>query len=410
MNQAKFVCEEGKCTACGSCIQICPVHCISYYKNSHETKMAIKDPTKCTSCHLCESACPQNMIRRGSKPLRCYAAWSCAENERLTSASGGIATEIYNHFASIGGYYAGVSIDSDYTTTYKLNNYPTYMGEFKNSKYVYSDTVDVFKKIAKTLGMGKEVAFIGLPCQVAGLEQYLEVKRINCSRLFLVDIVCHGTAPDEFLKEHITSIEEKKKRKAKQVLFRDPDEGTHTFTFSLKDDKGTFYKKKVHRTDTYQVGYHNGIIYRDNCYQCRYACCERYGDLTISDFSGLGKIQPFEMSHRNVSCVLVNTEKGQEIIDLLAIEKSICAHERPLDEALKYEKQLQHPTPETDYRKKFLALYEQTHDFEFSVQQSAAPIMKRNELRYYSHVEEIRNCISAVVPRKMKTRLKRLLK
>lgn len=408
MYQGIFICEETKCTACGSCIQICPKHCVSYISNSHETKIAAINLNECISCHLCESACPQNSLIIGNKPIRCYVAWSNDHKARISSASGGIATEIYKYFASKGSDYAGVSINPDFSCSYKLYENNQYLGEFSNSKYVYSDTVDVYQRIAEKLKFGKDVVFIGLPCQVAGLKQFLKVKLINCSNLFLVDIVCHGTASEVFLKAHIASIEKRKKRNAKKVLFRDPNAGTNTFTFSLMDDRGTFYKKKVHRTDSYQVGYHYGIIYRDNCYQCRYACSQRQGDLTISDFSGLGKIQPFEMSHNNVSCILVNTNKGQELVNLLVLNNSIYANERPLDEALKHEKQLLHPTPESDYHKKFLDLYEQTHDFEFALQHSAAPIMKRNELRYYSHIDEIKKLLSAIIPPKIKKLLKKL--
>lgn len=310
-----FVCEEGKCTACRSCEQICPVDCISLIKNAHETTAAIYNKEKCISCNLCKNACPQISKRNGLYPIKCYAAWSTNEEIRINSASGGIATEIYRYYASINGLFTGVSIDNELYARYKLSKSLDDINLFQNSKYVESDTGEVFSQIELALKNNNTIVFIGLPCHVAGLKSYLGTNGISTEGLTTVDIVCHGTTPVIFLIDHVNHIAARKKRCLSDISFRDPHEGTHTFTFTLSDSKGTYYKKKVDRDDVYQIGYHQGLTYRDNCYSCIFACPQRQGDLTISDFSGLGKEAPCDYSGYSVSCVLVNSEKGMELFN-----------------------------------------------------------------------------------------------
>lgn len=67
----KAVVDEGKCTACGTCVAICPVEVIRLEKHAGK-RSAVIDEQRCLDCTLCVSRCPENavrMIERGS-PLR----------------------------------------------------------------------------------------------------------------------------------------------------------------------------------------------------------------------------------------------------------------------------------------------------------------------------------------------------
>lgn len=400
-----FVCGSG-CTACGSCIQICPKSCIEYKLDSMKVKKAVINSEKCIGCNLCKKSCPEcNEIELFS-PKKSFAAWSMDELIRRESASGGIATEMYRFFAENNGFYAGVLMDEKLHAEYRIFNTVEYYTAFQNSKYVHSNTGNIFINIADILNDGDAVLVVGLPCQVSGLIRFLKAKGTGTQKLITVDIVCHGTTPIEYLEQHIENVENKKHRKATEVYFRDPKEGTHTFTFSLKDTKGTFYKKKVHRTDSYQLGYHLGISYRDNCYQCHYACRNRCADLTISDYSGLGKAKPCAYSSRNVSCILVNTDKGEKFVSDLISNNRIYAEERPLCEELENEKQLNHPTRITKMRKDFIDYYVASDDFDIAIKKATKKIMIKNEIRYHLHVQEVRYYLSKVIPKGIKEILK----
>lgn len=407
---SQLVCEKNMCSACGSCIQICPQQCISYASNEHETISTVIDKTKCIGCNLCTKACPQISHCVGNVPVACYAAWSSDEIIRHNSASGGVAAEFYRLFAEKGAYFAGVSLDSNHTATYKLYHGIEQYTAFQNSKYVYSSTENVYEEIATVAKAGNEVLFVGLPCQVAGLKKHLEAMYIDTSNILFIDIVCHGTTPNEFLNEHISYLEKKLGKHATEVFFRDPSQGTFTFTFSLKERGQIFYQKKVHRNDPYQIGYHYGITYRDNCYQCRFAQPARIGDITLADFSGLGKIATCDFPKRKVSCVLINTAKGKGAFQKLVAENKLVAKERPLDEALKYETQLIHPTSAPENRKMFFNEYEKTQDFEKAMTLAAKKIIFKNEAKHFFCIEKVHQIISKTVPTSVKKKIKAFLK
>lgn len=408
--QRDYICKEGDCTACGSCIQICPKNCITYISNNHETVSAVINREHCIACQMCNKACPQlnKVILNDSKVS--YAAWSEIPEHRETSASGGVAAELYRYFAEKNACYAGVSIDETFVASYRLLSGVRESNSFKNSYYVHSDTKNIFNEIRNHLIQAKDVLFIGLPCQVAGLKQFLKVKNTSEDHLFTVDLVCHGTTPSKFLINHIAYLEGKKNGKAQTVSFRDPEFGTYTYTFTLrKADGKLLYKKEVHRNDEYQIGYHYGIAYRDNCYRCNYARRERCGDITLADYSGLGTVKPCSYTNRNVSCILVNTKKGGDIVKDLIKNGYIHAEIRPIEEELNNERQLRSPTPITRFRELFLRKYEKTGKFEVSIKTSAKYIMFKNEVYYYLHIDKFRKILSIILPTSLKEKMRKML-
>ena len=235
---------------------------------------------------------------------------------------------------------------------------------------------------------------------MAGLKNYLTAVKCDLTSLLTVDLVCHGTAPKKYLQDHINRLEKKYSKKANTVYFRDPYTYTHTYTFTLRDfSNKVFYKKNVYRDDTYQVGYHSGIIYRENCYSCPYACRHRQGDLTLADFSGVGTVAPCNYDNKNVSCVLVNSQKGEVILKQLAKDERIYLEERPMQEEFKTEKQLRQPTQISNERLEFVRQYQKMHDFENSVAIAAKKRIQKNQLHYYSHIDDIKNVLRKIFPR-----------
>ena len=71
---------------------------------------------------------------------------------------------------------------------------------------------------------------------------------------------------ENYLKQHIKQIEHKKGKQGLQINFRDPKYGTHKYYFTLANNDTVFYKKNVKQDDEFQIAYHRGIAYRENCY------------------------------------------------------------------------------------------------------------------------------------------------
>lgn len=77
---------------------------------------------KCIDCKLCEKVCPLQKGIIGNSPYKCFAAWSDNQDVRKTSASGGVAMELYRYFLISGGKVAGVKMSSPFEATFLLTN------------------------------------------------------------------------------------------------------------------------------------------------------------------------------------------------------------------------------------------------------------------------------------------------
>ena len=349
--------NKEKCTGCGACRDVCPKQCITLQPDSLGAIYPIVETEVCIKCGICVKTCPIERPLEFHNPIRVYAAWSNSAHVRLTSASGGIAYELYRYWIQKGGVATGVVYERAKGCHFVLLEKESDIRPTQNSKYTFSDTDGIYKVVKEKLEAGFSVLFIGVPCQVAGLYGFLK-KRYN--NLVTVDIVCHGMPPATYLKQHIESIENKKDEHTSELYFRDPKYHTNSFTFTLRNKEGKeFYNKKVLSTDNYQLGYHRALIYRENCYHCRYARRERISDLTISDFFGLGRFAPCNFEKNNISCVTPNTSVGLDIIQSI----DVILKDRPMEEAFNVEKQLQHPSSKHLQREKFEKEYKMSKSY-----------------------------------------------
>lgn len=339
---------EEKCTGCMACVQSCPKQCIHICADSQGHTYPEIDDKICISCYKCKNSCPILYDFSASYPKKAYAVWSLDEKLRKASASGGAAAELYKTAIHNGWWICGVVYTENFHVEHILTNSAQKIKAFQQSKYVYSEVNDVYCKIKKKLEQGNGVLFISLPCKIAGLKGYLRKEYEN---LITVDIVCHGTPSHKILYEHIMNVQGK--NKATHLTFRKDNE----FLFELKASNRTIYKR-IGRQDTYLAAFLEGLNYRKSCYQCPYAKPERVGDLTICDFWGLGTKIPFEHPYTgSISAILVNSVKGAQFFE--NSRSKLFVEERPVEEAVEGNHQLNEPTKMHPQNEQFTIQYEQ---------------------------------------------------
>lgn len=373
------LCEKDNCSACSACVNICPKNAISYKKNDLGFCYPTIDDKLCVNCGLCEKKCHIKNDIKKEYPKKAYAVWSSDNEDRKTSTSGGAASVFYQHILANKGVCYGATYDENLNVVIKGYD-DANVRQFKNSKYVHSEMGDSYKTIKQNLDDNKQVIFIGLPCQVAALKVYLDK---NYKNLVLVDIICHGTPPQEYLTSHIKNLEKKHRKKANYVSFRLDNE----FYFTLKSLEKNKPFVSIHKDiDTYLLSFFEALTYQDACYNCKYACNERVSDITIGDFWGLGVEEPFDHPYSGaISLVLTNTEKGMDFFNEV---KAKCFYEeRKVEEALKGNAQLNYPSVPDSKRKEFFDLYKK-EGFEKAVElvyfdriKEQRPIVKKYELK-----------------------------
>lgn len=328
------LCEHEKCTGCSACFSICPTNSIMMKEDSYaEMHPFINDKT-CIRCGLCMKVCPQIQIVNYYEPYFCYAAWSSNHDEYINSSSGGIATLLAKSVIKQEGVYYGVEFNRNNGVCFKRITKYDEISRTQGSKYVQANLELTFREIGQDLSDNRLVIFVGSPCQVAGLKNYIEYSRFNSykSNLLTVDFLCHGTVPQKYLMEEIAFIEKKYSFRADECIFRSnrPERNYH---LTLLEKNIMFYQKRAERNRYFYCFLH-AITCRDSCMDCKFKQKNRVGDITIGDFIGLGQGIPFDfVKGINPSLVFVNSEKGKIQINKIISEGTFI--KRPISEAVK---------------------------------------------------------------------------
>lgn len=347
--------DKEACTGCGACAYVCPKQCISFETDAtYGISYPVIDGSRCIDCGKCRTYCPALNQPESSYPMQAYAAWSSDAEERRTSASGGVAAEIYKYAVKNGWAIVGAAFHNRFEVQLKLKDNIDAINDFKNSKYVFSSIGDIYKDIDSKLKAGHKIVIIALPCQIAAIKKVFHKYSDN---LLLVDLVCHGVTPPVYLEQYIHHIESKCNKAAASISFRDPNFGTQNYALSLYDMNGSRFYSSTSLGDIYQFAYHRMVAYRENCYHCRYANSKRSGDITIGDYHGLGQSFPCSFPSDKVSCILVNTIKGNDWLNAMIDKKQIVALSRPIEEPINGDSQLRHPSLKSYQRRLFERKY-----------------------------------------------------
>lgn len=335
------------CTGCGACYNKCPVNAI-VMEYDDEGFLFPRVTEDCVHCGLCESVCPALHPLEHHPTPAAYAVW--AEDEiRLKSSSGGMFTLLANYVLDQGGVVCGAAYTNDFRSVkHQWAENTDALAPLRGSKYVQSDTGLTYREAEQYLKRGFAVLYTGCPCQIAGLYRYLGREY---ERLYTADLVCHGANSVTAYQSFIDEFSEGKE--IAKVDFRDKtfyQWATPTVVY-FKD--GSVKKRSYHESDWYK-GFLGGIINRKNCSECPYACAERVADITLADCWHVSKIDPRLDDCKGTSLVLVNSEKGKALFDMVSPYMKL-SREIPLEVIRKYNGQLNSPAPQHPSRKYFFA-------------------------------------------------------
>lgn len=365
------LCKQEDCTSCMACLNACPFQAISVVENDLSVKVPKIDEQKCRECGLCEKSCPILSKSLGyNYPKEAIALYTKNVSDRQTCSSGGAATTLARLVISRGGVVYGATAINTYPKLIRVST-AEQLELLKGSKYVYCDSHLIYRSVKDDLVKGKECLFIGLPCQIAGLKQYL---RKDYDNLYTVDLICHGTPPFEYLRKHLESkIGEYKPDYS--VSFR----GERDFSTTVYDSDGSVLYTKNQYEDDYFAAFMRGWIYKPGCYSCRFARPERVSDITVGDFWGLahGALGNYQ---GKVSVALLNSSKGEKLFT--DCSDSFIWEKRTVEEAISGNNQLRKPTTLSEEAKVFQSVYSSTNSITEAFKECGiSKIVKKNRIR-----------------------------
>lgn len=347
--------EKNACCGCGACVAICPKSAISMKKDFEGFLYPVIDSSLCIGCEKCVRNCTYNNAQLMS-PISIYAAACKDKPTIMNSSSGGIFPAIAERIIEMGGYVVGsatILAENEIRVEHIIVESKEEIVKLQGSKYAHSEIPKgVYESMAKAIKEGRYVLFSGTPCQVAQVRQQYN----DPPNLFCMDIICHGVPSITYLNEHIRT--KCGNQNLKSIVFREKKQGWGLKGAIVFENAGV--DKTIEFTPNSSSYYHyflNGDIYRDNCYVCPYAKESRAGDITIGDYWGVEKLQPEFMidnggcfeQRLGVSCLLVNSEKGQRLIQ--TGDEGIVLKPTTISNVSKINTQLREPARPTKKRK-----------------------------------------------------------
>ena len=309
------------CCGCGACEQACPKNAIRMTEDEYGFCYPVIDEDKCIQCGKCQRVCAFQKIKETNIPHNTYAAVSKDKEALKKSASGGIFHAMASKVLEQGGCVFGAAFGEDWKVHHVMADNRKELQRLQGSKYVQSATEDTYEAAKLQLQKGTPVIYSGTPCQIAGLKAYLGREYSN---LILVDIVCHGVPSNKMFREYLHSLEQKEGASLTEFTFRDKNVGwgINGRAVFQKDNKTTS-RVLWQSASSYLYYFVQGWLYRESCYQCPYTCEHRPGDITLCDFWGIEKSHPEYLGkdgmdeRMGISAVIVNTTKGQELLENL---------------------------------------------------------------------------------------------
>lgn len=341
------------CTGCRACEQLCVHNAIEAKPNKEGFLTTYIDSKKCVSCGLCQKRCPQNTLIKKSDPIYSLAVRDKSDEELTASASGGAFAATARVFLDRGGIVIGAAYNDDMTVSHIVVESLKDLPKIQSSKYVQSNTENTYSKLKEFLKQGREVLYSGTPCQIGGLKAYLHKDYDN---LYTMDLICHGVASPKLFSKYLVWLGRKMKGKIIGYDFRDKTCG---WGLDYMTKTKTKTKTKPSTLDPYYYHFLKGTTYRECCYRCNYCTKERVGDITIGDYWGIEKEHPEFYSSKGVSCLLVNTEKGMHLWNI--VKEEFYSLESSFEQVSRANHNLSHPTQRINQRD---SIYQHIDDME----------------------------------------------
>lgn len=226
-----------------------------------------------------------------------------------------MATAISEKIIHNGGIVYGVVYSSNFKSAhYACAKTIEELKPLQSSKYIKAHLtykgISVFEEVKKNLEKGTTVLFIGLPCTVMGLSNFLDVKYDN---LILIDLLCYGPTEDEVAKQFVYNLERKYKSKVKSFNVRYKKLGWDPPFVQAKFKNGKIYEEEFYKTE---YGLAFSVYPKLACSKCISKGNKHKSDITLGDYWGIEESDKY-YNKNGVSIAFTRTQKGKDTLTSL---------------------------------------------------------------------------------------------
>lgn len=320
--KAEEITSVDKCVGCALCESVCPKQCIEMRMSAEGFAYPYIDESNCIDCKACQKRCPVNNVvtnSAGEFGQRAELAVCKDADVYKRSSSGGIFYYLANRVIELGGCVFGAAWDRNFKLHHICAETAEDVNRLLGSKYIQSSTSGIWKRVKAEVATGRTVLFSGTPCQIGALRSYFPTVPDN---LIIVEVICMGVPSPGMFYDYVSEISKKIGSPIGEIRFRDKTHfGTvRSQSLIIRSNCGTAYAR-TRNTDPFFLQFLHCNTLRRSCYDCAFKSQVRAADLTLGDCWGMSEQAVAELGTPIASLVIMNTSKGQAMIE--AIEKNI---------------------------------------------------------------------------------------
>lgn len=332
-----------------ACADVCPKDAISARTDREGFWYPEINRELCVGCGRCKTVCPLGDNGAVSAPARYIAAQAKDPALREASTSGAVFPVLAQAVLEQGGAVYGAGFDDSMRVAHQRASSRGELSGLLRTKYVQSETTGIFRRVEQDLREGRQVLFVGTPCQTEALRRFLGGGQPN---LVLVDLVCYGVPSPGVWADYTAYLEKKYHGKLTKFQFRDKRarNNGHTVSWQVGERE---YVEENYGADPFLALYFANCIIRPSCHKCPFTTEERGSDITIGDFWGIEKTAPEMDDGMGTSLVMLRTGQGAALWQRVSdqFDQMECRREDAL------QPRLVSPTPQSSKRGLFLSMH-----------------------------------------------------
>ncbi len=287
------------CISCYACVSACESDAIRMVEDDNGFLRATI-AGDCIKCGKCLPVCPQliQTDKHDDEPNLCLLKPS----DSTSGLHPGTIAVLAKWIISREGLICGPLMKSDLNVSMSLTGDLFSMSKIQSCSYAYIDAEDTYKNVKDTIDSGREVLFIGLPCQVQAVKAFIG----DSALLFTADIACKGQPSPVIYQKYLEEITSEKP--VRQIRFE--PKGKPDGTLEVMYDDGSV---STSYDNPYIRALDRNLIVNQACASCRIPGRSGTGDITIGDAERFKMLTVGLTAPEKAITFTSNTKKGETI-------------------------------------------------------------------------------------------------
>ena len=358
--------EREKCVGCAACSDVCGRKAIEMRTDGEGFAYPNIIQEKCADCSQCQSICP--ILNNPLSNTQCskdfylkiptvYAARHRNKEVILASTSGGLFSALAECAYSKNMAVGGSVFTEDLHAKHFISDNMKDLDILRTSKYQQSSMDGFYKQTKEYIKQGKKCLLVGMPCQIAALQNYF---KNDLENIIFVDTICAGVNSPMVFQKFLRSLEQEYKGKIVKFRAKAKDWGWRALAQKIEFDNGKMYHKFRSEDDWVRGLNDFHAFVRLCCHNCRFKSFPRSADITLGDFWNIEKLNSKIDDNLGTSVVLINSQKGRDFFE--NCKETVEIEEYALRDAMSGNAHLFASSPKFPQREAFFE-YLKTHTF-----------------------------------------------